>query len=62
MRKNTLYLHESDFGVGLIAAQSIQQARAEAIRDCGTSFFRGVRKATAEDVAWIRTMGGRVPR
>lgn len=60
-RKKTLYYVEQSLGCGLRAAYSLQQARAEAIREIGTDNFERCMKATSEQIAWVRSMGGYVP-
>lgn len=56
----TLYYIETDFGCGIREAKNIQQARKDMREEAG-SFLQVVRKATKDEVAWVRGMGGHIP-
>jgi hypothetical protein len=56
-----IFVVEVDWGMGLKAARTLASARAQALRENGTHHPRGVRKATADDIAHVRAMGGHVP-
>jgi hypothetical protein len=57
-----LYVIELHNGlIGLAAARNLQSARKTALTENGSNNFKSVRKATDQDVSWVRTMGGRVP-
>ena len=56
-----IYYIENDYGCGLSAAKDLESARHAALRENGTNHFRLVRKATKDDIAWVRAMGGYVP-
>lgn len=47
--------------VGLVAARNINAARAQALREEGSSNVKHVRLATQAEVDWIQGMGGRIP-
>lgn len=47
--------------MGLVAARSLASARKEATQEQGSRNVKTVRHATAEDVQWVRNMGGKVP-
>ena len=58
----TLYYHEGALGCGLISARSLPSAKKKARDMIGT--YNGtphVRRATDDDVARVRAMGGYVP-
>lgn len=56
-----IYYVETDRGCGLREASSWRSAWAELRRTEGTNHAKGVRKATAEDIANVKAMGGYVP-
>ncbi len=60
-RPMTLYYVEQALGCGLRAAYNLQQATAEARAEIGTANFQRCTKATPEQIAWVRGMGGYVP-
>ena len=45
----------------LFEARNLQQAWSTFAREEGTNNARGVRKASKEDIEWVRGMGGYVP-
>jgi hypothetical protein len=45
----------------VVSCTNVQQARKEAQQECGSRNVQFVTKATKEDVAWHRAMGGYVP-
>ena len=60
-RKKTLYYVEQSLGCGLYAAHNLQEATAAARREIGTDNFKSCAKATPENIAWVKCMGGYVP-
>ena len=60
-RKMALYYVEQSLGCGLRAAYNLQQATAEARAEIGTNNFQRCTKATPEQIAWVKGMGGYVP-
>lgn len=60
-RNLTLYYVQSSYGCGLYAALNLQQAIANARAELGTMHYESCTKATEEQIAWVRAMGGRVP-
>jgi len=56
-----LYYVETDQGCGIRYAKNIQQARKNLLEAEGYNHARGVRKATKEDINWVRGMGGYIP-
>lgn len=60
-KKKTLYYFESDRGCGIRAARNLQQAEKEIIREVGEYGFERCRKATDQDIGWVKAMGGHIP-
>lgn len=60
-RKFSLYVTDSDFGMGMVAAKNINEAKAKAIKEIGTYAFRSVHKAAESEIAWYKGMGGIIP-
>lgn len=59
-----LYYFESDSGCGIrsLSKLSQQAARAELLKEVGTfNGLRVFRKATDDDIAWVKAMGGYIP-
>lgn len=61
MSKQQLFYLDTDRGCAIRAAQNIKQARRGALREVGEYGFKNIRKATKEDIEWVRGMGGYVP-
>lgn len=62
MASDTLYaVRTTDDRIGLFDAPNAAKARREALRSHGRDNIRSVRRATPEDIAWVRGMGGYVP-
>lgn len=57
----SLYYLDTHMGCGIRRAKNIEEARRNGLIEVGTYNFRCVRKATPEDIANVRAMGGRVP-
>jgi hypothetical protein len=57
-----LYVVSAYGRIGLRAASTLNAARKSAIADVGLDNFESIRPATEEDVAWVRGMGGHVPK
>lgn len=55
------YIASSAFGLTLFAAKTLASAKKKAVKEIGTYAFESIRKATGDDVAWVRQMGGYVP-
>ena len=47
--------------IGLIAADSIELARKQAMSEQGSANVTNVSLARPEDIEWVKTMGGAVP-
>lgn len=59
-----IYYHSSELGCGLGEARDLEAARREVRREVGAYHAAGgitVRKATDEDIAWVKSSGGYVP-
>lgn len=48
-------------GRGIKAARTLDSARMQVEREQGEWSVREIRPATAQDVAWVRGMGGHIP-
>lgn len=58
----TRYYAETDMGATLIVAGSVESAHKKARERVGSyNRVHLVRKATAQDIAWVSAMGGVVP-
>lgn len=60
-RKFRLYVTDSDYGMSMVAAKNINEAKAKALKLLGISNFISVRAATDKDVTWYASMGGQIP-
>lgn len=47
--------------VGLIAAESIEAAKKQAMSEQGSANVQNVSRASEEDISWVKGMGGPVP-
>ena len=56
-----LYYVETSQGCCIKAGSSLEEARKSALREVGTDNFESIRKATKEDITWVKCMGGYVP-
>lgn len=57
------YVETSSNWCALIESNNLNDAKKEVLSDIG--YFHGVklaRKATVDDIAWVRGMGGYVPK
>lgn len=58
-----LYYVETGIGCCIRRARSEDQALEDALREVGTwNGIKAVRLASEADLAWVRGMGGRVPK
>ena len=57
-----IFYFELQQGCGLAVAEDIEQARAELKAEHGWANFKSVREATKDDIAWVGSMGGYVPK
>lgn len=57
-----IYIVETYFGLQLIQGKNIVIAANEAIKDCGKNNFKSIREAADSDIAWVKGMGGYVPK
>lgn len=55
------FYFESDMGCGLVEAHRLASAERQMIREVGEPQLRRVREATADDITWVKAMGGYVP-
>lgn len=55
-----LYYIVTDYGCAIRAASTIEAARASARAEVGEAYC-SCRKATPNDIEWVRGMGGRIP-
>ena len=59
MKKKTTYYFECDFGCSLHEAYNIRQAQKEILQRVGIdSGLKHLRKASEEDIEWVRAMQG----
>jgi len=58
----TIYYAETSMGCVLESASSAEEAKKVIACDCGENNITKIRKATKQDVEWVRMMGGYVPR
>jgi len=57
------YYFESDMGCGIRKYRNIEQAKKEIKIEVGTYNYKDiVREATEEDISWVKTMGGYIPK
>jgi len=57
-----VYYASTSRGCRLLLANSVRSARSEVQREVGTfEEVTEVRKATQDDISWVRAMGGYVP-
>ena len=57
-----LYYFEADCGCGIRTAKNLENAYSKIQREVGTmNNLSTVRKATEEDIGWVKGMGGYVP-
>jgi len=54
-------MFKTDMGIALHAAYNSQQAKKEIFDEQGTAHVKLIKKATEEDIAWIKSMNGYVP-
>lgn len=47
--------------VGMISAESLEQAHRIALSEQGSANVQSVTLANKEDIAWVKGMGGQVP-
>ena len=57
----TIFYVETSLGCALEEAKDAAEARRSQARECGVNNITRVRKATEEDISWVRGMGGYVP-
>lgn len=61
--KTKIYYANTGIGCTLLTAVSLPSAKSKAMREVGTrAGVKEVRLATEQDIAWVRGMGGRVPK
>lgn len=59
-----IYYHNSELGCGLGEARDLRTAESKVRNEIGSYHASAgftVRKATKEDIAWVKAMGGYVP-
>jgi hypothetical protein len=56
-----LYFVETDCGVGIRRASSLDSAYSGLAREIGENNINEVREATDEDIEYVRSMGGYIP-
>lgn len=57
-----LYYLDTMMGCGIRSAESLEQARANGLREVGTHNFKSVREVTDQEIAAVRAMGGYIPK
>jgi hypothetical protein len=62
MSKRFLYTVKTSGRIGIIAANSIREARAEANDELGRNNVESVARSTEEDIKFVRSMGGYIPQ
>jgi hypothetical protein len=60
-RERTFYI-ETDFGCRLVEGTTLEKAKEEALQEEGSEHFQSIRRATEDDVDWVRGMRGWVPK
>lgn len=60
--KEKYYYVETDRGCGIYVGYTLERVRGVALREHGSHGFHLIRPATAQDLDWVRGMGGYVPR
>jgi hypothetical protein len=59
----SLYYASTGLGACIVAARSLRQAHADVLRTVGPwNGIKSIQKATPENIAWVRGMGGCIPR
>lgn len=57
-----LFYVEAVWGGGIREARTLEQAARRFREEVGSYGYKGVRKATPADIAWVKAMGGAVPQ
>ena len=60
--KEKYYYVETDRGCAIYVGHTVERVRGVALREHGRDSFKLIRPATAQDLDWVRSMGGYVPR
>lgn len=62
MNMSKLFYISTNRGAGIREARGLKSALAQTRREVGYGNVKEVREASEQDIAWVRGMGGYVPR